>query len=274
MNPDSISDTLEKIFSKSIEFTGDFTYDSVHITSGETKPTYDEFMKVYTSVDAMRMLREGRDKKLSESDWVTVNDISLENENEWIEYRQALRDIPSTTEDLENPTWPETPKIKIQSGGLNLDRGLQGVKNDLFDTQTQLGETRTDLQTIHAQFDETQRDLQTTHTQLEETRSDLTETQTQLQTTCTHLEGELQTTRTQLGETRTQLGETRTDLQTTRTQLETTRTQLGGDLQSAHNQLQNTRTELEITNLKLRNAEARIGTLEQTMTSILSKLNV
>ena len=274
MNPDSISDTLEKIFSKSIEFTGDCTYDSVHITSGETKPTYDEFMKVYTSVDAMRILREVRDKKLSDSDWVTVNDIALENENEWIQYRQVLRDLPENVKDVENPVWPETPKVKIQSGGLNLDRGLQGVKKDLFDTQTQLGKTRTDLQT-------TQTQLGDTHTQLEETRSDLTETQTQLQTTHTHLEGELQTTRTdlqtlrtQLGDTQTQLGDTQTQLETTQTQLQTTRTQLGGDLQSAHNQLQNTRTELEITNLKLRNAEARIGTLEQTMTSILSKLNV
>ena len=120
-----------------------------------------------------------------------------------------------------------------------IQEGHTQLEEELQTTRTQLGETRTDLQT--------------TRTQLEETR-------TQLQTTRTHLEGELQTLRTQLGDTQTQL--------------ETTRTQLGGDLQSAHNQLQNTRTELEITNLKLRNAEARIGTLEQTMTSILSKLNV
>ena len=270
MNPDSISDTLEKIFSKSIEFTGDFTYDSVHITSGETKPTYDEFMKVYTSVDAMRILREVRDKKLSDSDWVTVNDIALENENEWIQYRQVLRDLPENVKDVENPVWPETPKVKIQSGGLNLDRGLQGVKKDLFDTQTQLGKTRTDLQTTQTQLGDTHTQLEETRSDLQTTRTDLIDTQTQLQTTQTHL----QTTRTDLTETRTDLQTTRTQLQTTCSQLETTCTQLGGDLQSAHNQLQNTRTELEITNLKLRNAEARIGTLEQTMTSILSKLNV
>lgn len=81
-----------------------------------------------------------------------------------------------------------------------------------------------------------------------------------IETTQTQLKENLQTTQTQLG-----------DLQT---QLETTRTELEGELQTARTQLQNTRTELEITNLKLHNAEARIGTLEQTMTSILSKLNV
>ena len=107
-------------------------------------------------------------------------------------------------------------------------------------------------------------------TDLQTTRTDLTETQTQLQTTQTQIgdtQTQLQTTQTQLGDTQTQLGDTQT-------QLETTRTELEGELQTARTQLQNTRTELEITNLKLHNAEARIGTLEQTMTSILSKLNV
>jgi hypothetical protein len=38
--------------------------------------------------------------------------------------------------------------------------------------------------------------------------------------------------------------------------------------------LQTTRTELEVTKLKLLNTEARLKMVEQTMTSILSKLNV
>ena len=38
--------------------------------------------------------------------------------------------------------------------------------------------------------------------------------------------------------------------------------------------LQTTRTQLEVTTLKLLNTEARLGAVEQTMTSILSKLNV
>ena len=39
-------------------------------------------------------------------------------------------------------------------------------------------------------------------------------------------------------------------------------------------ELQTTRTQLEVTTLKLLNTEARLGAVEQTMTSILSKLNV
>ena len=100
-------------------------------------------------------------------------------------------------------------------------------------------------------------ELQTTRTDLQTTRTDLQTTRTDLQTTRTQLEGDLQTTRT--------------DLQTTRTQLEgelqTTRTQLEGELQAE-------KTENEITRLKLANAESRISILEQSISSILSKLNV
>ena len=84
---------------------------------------------------------------------------------------------------------------------------------------------------------------------------------TELQATRTQLEEELQTTRTQLEE----------ELQTTRTQLDqklqTTRTQLEGDLQAE-------KTENEITRLKLANAQSRISILEQSLSSILSKLNI
>ena len=87
-------------------------------------------------------------------------------------------------------------------------------------------------------------------------------------TTLERLKADLQTTRVQLEEdlqtTRVQLEE---DLSDTKTTLQTTRTELEEDLQT-------TRTELEITKLKLLNTEARLKMVEQTMTSILSKLNV
>ena len=58
-----------------------------------------------------------------------------------------------------------------------------------------------------------------------------------------------------------------TTLERLKADLQTTRVQLEEDLQT-------TRTELEITKLKLLNTEARLKMVEQTMTSILSKLNV
>ena len=58
------------------------------------------------------------------------------------------------------------------------------------------------------------------------------------------------------------------------TGLQITRTQLNHKLQITRTDLQTTRTQLEVTTLKLLNTEARLGAVEQTMTSILSKLNV
>jgi hypothetical protein len=60
--------------------------------------------------------------------------------------------------------------------------------------------------------------------------------------------------------------------------LQTTRTQLEEDLQTEKVKTQQMKedlqTELEIIKLKLLNTEARLKMVEQTMTSILSKLNV
>jgi hypothetical protein len=50
--------------------------------------------------------------------------------------------------------------------------------------------------------------------------------------------------------------------------------ELDAQLQTTQTDLQTTRTQLEVTTLKLLNTEARLGMIEQTMTSILSKLNV
>ena len=54
-------------------------------------------------------LRSVRNKLLAESDWTQSRDVTLENNSEWVTYRQTLRDLPANTEDLENPVWPTKP---------------------------------------------------------------------------------------------------------------------------------------------------------------------
>jgi len=57
-------------------------------------------------------LRRERDNKLKASDWiVAVPDAPFTDAQKtaWIEYRQALRDIPSTLSDPENVVWPAPP---------------------------------------------------------------------------------------------------------------------------------------------------------------------
>ena len=60
---------------------------------------------------AMSELRQERNRLLVETDWTQVADSQLadEKKTEWREYRQALRQLPATEEDVSNPTWPEQP---------------------------------------------------------------------------------------------------------------------------------------------------------------------
>ena len=57
-------------------------------------------------------LRTERNALLASSDWTQYNDSPLDDEAkaEWATYRQELRDLPASTEDPANPTWPSAPE--------------------------------------------------------------------------------------------------------------------------------------------------------------------
>ena len=68
------------------------------------------------AAEPMRLLREERNIKLSETDWMSFSD-SPTMTDEWKTYRQALRDLPSVAEpkldengQLTNVTWPTKPE--------------------------------------------------------------------------------------------------------------------------------------------------------------------
>ena len=54
-------------------------------------------------------LRTERNALLVSSDWTQGNDSPLLDEvkDDWATYRQELRDLPDTTDDPADPTWPE-----------------------------------------------------------------------------------------------------------------------------------------------------------------------
>jgi hypothetical protein len=54
-----------------------------------------------------RNIREDRDEKLKETDWRATSDRTLTDN--WRDYRQALRDVPSSQTDPYNITWPNPP---------------------------------------------------------------------------------------------------------------------------------------------------------------------
>lgn len=54
---------------------------------------------------------EKRDLLLIGSDWTQLADapLSSSKKTEWDTYRQALRDLPANTTDIQNPIWPTKP---------------------------------------------------------------------------------------------------------------------------------------------------------------------
>lgn len=58
--------------------------------------------------ELLSTLRRERDMKLLACDWTQLQDAPVDKEV-WSVYRQALRDFPSTCDDLSNPTWPIPP---------------------------------------------------------------------------------------------------------------------------------------------------------------------
>lgn len=56
-------------------------------------------------------LRAERNRRLAESDWTQLADCPLDTMEklQYLNYRQALRDLPENTEDPTNPVWPVKP---------------------------------------------------------------------------------------------------------------------------------------------------------------------
>jgi hypothetical protein len=76
----------------------------------EPQPTEEDRREVRICA-AWMMIRRERRSILSECDWTQGNDspLSSEKKAEWAEYRQALRDLPSTVTDPTHVTWPTPP---------------------------------------------------------------------------------------------------------------------------------------------------------------------
>jgi hypothetical protein len=90
------------------------TWESIQVPEGYEKPPKEEFeAKLQELIDAqpLKELRQERNKRLAACDWVTLRAYSTDTPipEEWKVYMQALRDLPSVTEDPANPVWPVQP---------------------------------------------------------------------------------------------------------------------------------------------------------------------
>lgn len=66
------------------------------------RPSSDE-----SAVEALAMLRQERNSKLTETDYLALSDATLTSD--MTTYRQALRDITKSATSLDDVTWPTKP---------------------------------------------------------------------------------------------------------------------------------------------------------------------
>ena len=88
-------------------------YDKFTIVGGEKPPkeVFEAKLKELIDAQPLKNLREERNRRLAEVDWVVIRAFSMNTPvtDEWKTYMQALRDLPSTTEDPANVVWPVRP---------------------------------------------------------------------------------------------------------------------------------------------------------------------
>ena len=58
----------------------------------------------------MDSVRQKRNALLKESDWVGLADAVVKNKEQWLSYRQALRDLPQSFSSPQEVIWPEKPE--------------------------------------------------------------------------------------------------------------------------------------------------------------------
>ena len=204
-----------------------------------------------------KQIRDKRDSELNKTDKYAALDFphpNKEKRNQWLEYRQELRDLPANIKNMKNVVWPEEPDMVDSQDVYKYDE----------DVDTQFGNLKTDIESKREQLEAV---IQSTRAHLEVI---LQSTHTQFETNFQSVSTQLETTQTDFQNIQTDFQNIRTDFQTTRTDLQTTRT----ELQTTRSQLDETRIELEAEKVKVRNLDARLGIVEQSLASILSNLNV
>ena len=115
--------TSEAEFSKNFRMVTGIDPDGAVIESrnpddwGVTWEAIQEKIVETSANEAKGSIRTQRDKLLAESDWVVTKAIERNAQDGlgvqipvvWLDYRQALRDIPQQAGFPENVTWPEEP---------------------------------------------------------------------------------------------------------------------------------------------------------------------
>ena len=79
-------------------------WEEAEITWGTVKTKLIEL----NELEPMKLLREERNRRISETDWWASSDLTMSAER--TAYRQALRDITKTYSSLDEVVWPNKPE--------------------------------------------------------------------------------------------------------------------------------------------------------------------
>ena len=118
------------------------------------KPDEESVAKVYEELlreHPWKNLRQERNRRLADVDWVFSEDYLIDDDSyqQWLTYRKALRDLPSLTEDPENPVWPEQPAMPSgTTENKDLTRELRIENNRLKNKVTILENRQTHFNTL------------------------------------------------------------------------------------------------------------------------------
>ena len=110
-----VAKVLSLIYNEPVSYSEYGDYESLVILSGQPKPPKEEFeAKLQELIDAqpLKDLRTKRNTLLELTDRYAITDFPHSNlvvQQTWFDYRQALRDLPTATEDPANPVWPTAP---------------------------------------------------------------------------------------------------------------------------------------------------------------------
>ena len=117
-----IGDVIQELYPEGAAYvlTG-IEYSGLDWRDSREKPTEEVLsarLKELQDAEPMQLLREERDRRLSETDWWTSRAIDgIEMTQAQKDYRKALRDLPSTASpkldddgNLTNVTWPTKPE--------------------------------------------------------------------------------------------------------------------------------------------------------------------
>jgi hypothetical protein len=110
---------IETLVDKAKFSIEDGDYDKINWKDERPKPTKEQIQAKIAELEAaepMRLLREQRDKLLTQTDWWAVADRTMTAEK--TAYRTALRDLPANSpnvaldehSNLINVTWPTKPE--------------------------------------------------------------------------------------------------------------------------------------------------------------------